>query len=89
MMGYANNYQNKGGYNRQQGGGYYGGNGGYNNNYQPEPIQSPQEFAKERLEMFMLFLTEAEQMGIKSDELIASGVLGGWITSYMLKKQGK
>lgn len=89
---YNNGYQNRGGYNRQQGG--YNNGGGYNNQPQQQtpsqPLQTPEEFAKDRLNLFMVFLNEAETMGIKSDELINSGALGGWVTSYfMYQKNGR
>ena len=86
-----NNYGNQGGYNR---GGYNNQRQPQNNNYgqqqPPQPTMSPQEFINERLEMFMMFLQEAENKGLKSEELINSGVLGGWITSYLsFEKKGR
>ena len=86
-----NNYGNQGGYNR---GGYNNQRQQQNNNYgqqqPPQPTMSPQEFINERLEMFMMFLQEAENKGLKSEELINSGAIGGWITSYLsFEKKGR
>lgn len=86
-----NNYGNQGGYNR---GGYNNQRQQQNNNYgqqqPPQPTMSPQEFINERLEMLMMFLQEAESKGLKSEELLNSGALGGWITSYLsFEKKGR
>lgn len=83
--GYSNN---GGGYNR---GGYNnsGGNGGYNNQAPPAaPIDVHQEIVT-RIELYQQFKSVAvNELGVTDDEfLMMAPMLGGWVTSILLKQE--
>ena len=81
------NYGNRGGYNNsgyQRQGGYQGGGGFQQQAPAPQPINVDEEI-NARLDLFLKFVTIAEQKGIKLEEI--SGAVGGWVTSILLKQE--
>lgn len=91
MAGYGNygSRQYGGGYNR---GGYNnpGGGGGYSNQAPPPaaPIDVHQEIVT-RIELYQQFKSVAvNELGITDDEfLMMAPMLGGWVTSILLKQE--
>lgn len=92
-MAYGN-YGNRGGY----GGGYNrggynnSGGGGYNNNQQQSPPPAQVDVHQEivnRIELYQQFKSVAvNELGVTDDEFILMApMLGGWVTSILLKQE--
>lgn len=82
-MAYGNYGRNN--YGNNQGGGYQQRQGGYQQQ-QPQPIPfNMDEEINARLELFLRIAEQAEQKGIKLEEI--KDFLGGWVTSLLIAEK--